>query len=139
MSWASFEKVRASKFPTPSRATASATLNLTSTITDVTGASVTVTLTRTMNYIAWGVFDGEAVIGSSTTLAIGYLAVDGSQQTEQAIFRALTNGERDTVSQVWSGTLAAGSHTLKLQGWSAGSSQFRFNQTHTTLTILWFG
>lgn len=138
MSWASFEKVRASKMPTKSRATCSSTLALTSTITDVTGASVTVTLTRALNYIAWGVFDAQAVVSAAGSTAVGYLAVDGSQLTEQAVYRQLTSGERGTVAQVWDGSLAAGSHTLKLQG-SATAGQFQFNATHTTLTILWFG
>lgn len=131
-------KLYASELPFVSRAVASSLLALTSTITDVPGATVTNVLSRNLNFIAWGVFDTET-LAAATTTAIGYLYIDGAAEAEQALLKDTVSGERATIAQVWTGSLGAGSHTLTLRGSAVVSSQFRFNATHTTLTILWFG
>jgi hypothetical protein len=105
---------------------------------DIPGCSVTVeTEVANARFIAYGVFDMQMVNTSSTT-GVGVLDVDGTDESRQAIFNGLTNGARETVVQVWSGVLAAaGSHTLKLQGFiGAGTTlHVRANTPHTTLTV----
>lgn len=120
-------------------AAASSNLTLSTTETDVPGCSVTVTAqTDSAFYIAWGTFDAQQTSTASLT-AIGSLSVDGTDETRQALFNGLTNGLRATVGQVWSDTLTAGSHTLKLRGQMLSSSGIRFSGTHTSLVVVVFG
>lgn len=120
------------------RAEASAVLGLTTTVTDVTGASVVVSaLAANAKYVCTAVFDCQS-IGTTATTALGILDIDGVDQSEQAIFNQVSaNGLRSTIVQTWEGTLSAGSHTFKLQGQRTGGadSMLRFNALHTTITV----
>lgn len=120
-------------------AVCSSALALTATITDVPGCSVTIeTEAANAVYIAYGVFDMEQLAASTTTIAVGILDVDGTDDTRQAIFQGLADNSRATVAQVWTGVLAsAGSHTFKLQGQRAGGADGvkRVNNVHTSITV----
>lgn len=120
-------------------AVCSSILGLTATITDVPGCEVTIeTEAPNAQFLAFGFFDFEQIAASTTTIAVGILDVDGTDETRQAIFQGLADNSRATPGQCWTGVLAAaGSHTFKLQGQRAGGADSvkRINTTHTTLTV----
>jgi hypothetical protein len=120
-------------------AVCSSALGLTTTITDVAGCEVTVeTEAANAVYIAYGVFDFEQIAAGTTTIAVGILDVDGTDDTRQAIFNGVADNNRATAAQVWTGVLAsAGSHTFKLQGQRAGGADGvkRINNVHTSITV----
>ena len=97
-------------------------LTLTTTETDIPGASVTVTtVADDAVYTVVGVFDMDT---SSTGGGIlqGRLEVAGVTQTEEAHGRGETTG-RDTNVMTWNGTLgAAGEHVFTLRGQRTGAS-----------------
>lgn len=127
--------------PTTYEAVASSDLGIGQTDQDVTGASVTLTTTAANAvYVAEATFDFDSIGTGSTTAAVGFLNVDGVNQTAQAVFQvgAGTANDRGTVTQQWRGTLAsAGSHTLKLRGTTPGSSGngIEINGTHTKVLV----
>lgn len=110
------------------------------TILDIPGATVTFTTTHTNVVVTCtGFFDISAGAVSGIPTAVGYLFVDGSQQSSQATFLATATSGRGTVGQCWTITLgSSGSHTLKLRGASSISSgtTYTFNQIHTTINAL---
>lgn len=120
-------------------AVCSSALGLTTTITDVPGCSVTIETEATNAvYVAYGVFDFEQIAAGTTTIAVGILDVDGTDDTRQAIFNGVADNNRATAAQVWTGVLAsAGSHTFKLQGQRAGGADGvkRINNVHTSITV----
>lgn len=120
-------------------AACSSILGLTTTIQDVPGCEVEIeTEAANARYTVWGFFDMEQIAASTTTIAVGILDVDGTDDTRQAIFQGLADNSRATVGQCWSGVLAsAGVHTFKLQGQRAGGTDGvkRINTTHTTITV----
>jgi hypothetical protein len=120
--------------PVTYQATASSDLAGAATNADVPGATITLTTTAANAvYVAVGVFDYD-LQGTTTVIGTGMLAVDGTNQTAQALFQQGISTDRMTASQVWRGTLAAaGSHTLKLRG--TLPSGMEMNATHTTLTV----
>lgn len=95
---------------------ASSSLALTTTLQDVAGTSVTFTL-PTASVVRVSVtfdFDGNTAV-TAGDIALGYLSVDGSNQTEACLLKFTTNSARSTVSRTFRLVLGAGSHTLKLQ------------------------
>lgn len=114
-------------------ATASASLTVTTTATDIAGATVNITTTAA-NAVAFvtGIFDLQNT-GADTF--VGMLDVDGAIQAGQAIS---SGAGRNTVAQTWVVTLAtAGAHTLKLVGSKVGAaSVVTCNSTHTKITAL---
>jgi hypothetical protein len=120
--------------PTTYQAIATADLAGSVTTTDVTGATVTLTTeTDDAVFVATGVFDFD-LTGAVTTTGQGFLAVDGTRETAEALLGAEVSTDRGTTTQMWRGTLGtAGSHTLKLQGTLPANMEI--NATHTTLTI----
>lgn len=118
-----------------------ADLSLTSTETDVTGASVTVTAqTNSAQYLATAGFRFDKTATASTSFGIGLLNVDGASDAERAIAR-LNSAVVDTrnIAQTWRGTLTAGSHTFKLRGSCVTSSIWSIISTDTKLTVVVFG
>lgn len=123
-------------------ATASGTLTLTSTVTDIAGTSVTFT-TDNPGAIAeiQAVWDLSCSSGAlaATNHAVGAFNVDGVNQGPQALLRTLPNA-RACVTQVYRVVLlSAGSHTFKQRGsTSASAGTIAANATHTcwTATIL---
>ncbi|MEO3923017.1 hypothetical protein ABGB07_03925 [Micromonosporaceae bacterium B7E4] len=128
--------------PVTYEAAASSSLDITdsTTISDITGASVTLT-TAAANAIAIvdGTFDCNVITTNASTLMLGRLNVDGSDQTAQATY-AMDTALRGTVTQTWRVTLAsAGSHTLKLRGSlsaASGRGVFTFQNTKIQIMIL---
>lgn len=128
-------------------AQASSNLVCTTTITDVPGATVTIT-TQVANTVVMvqGVFDFSAINMTAAHVGQGSLAVDGSTVANpKALYTGYTPGVansnfRSTITQVWLVTLAsAGSHTLKLQGsrnLDTGGTTYQIGQNHTTITVL---
>lgn len=120
-------------------ATADANLTLGSSPQDISGTTITLELPD-CTYDAEGTFDVQ-VTSAGTSVFSGILEIDGVAETSAAIW-GFTTAEglvRNTVSQVWSGSLTAGSHTFLLQGdLTVASGISRVNATHTRLLVrLW--
>jgi len=103
---------------------------------DITGATVTFSTTAAnAEYAVYAVFDCAVGTSSASTRMLGRIVTDGSAEPGFGIHE-MDNLDRDTVSAVAKGTLAAaGSHTIKLQGAlsaAAGSGTF---QTFTFLMV----
>jgi hypothetical protein len=121
-------------------AQATSSLNLTSVITDVPGATITFETARpnATVLVTW-VADCN-VIGATITLAIVRLNVDGVNRVRQILMEmpvAATAG-RWTLAQQDVFTLAnAGTHTLKLTGARSGGAdnQIQLVQDHTNLNV----
>lgn len=123
-------------------ANASADLSLTSTITDITGATVTLAAqTDSAFFLAWATFDMDKTSTSaSAVFAEGILDVDGDDQAGEVLAKVnLAAVARMSVARSWSGTLSAGSHTWKLQGQAATSDIWVCRSVHTCLTVIVFG
>lgn len=92
----------------------SATGDLTLTTTaQAATATTTLTLSSPGRYMITGVFDFDQTVSGGNNLAGGALRIDGVDQA-QALFGVTAAGQRATVSQVWEGSLSAGSHTFLL-------------------------
>ena len=141
MPFASGQKLNAARLnalqPTTYEAAASGTLTLGTSLTDVPGASVTLTsLTAGAIYIATAVFDMNITTAAAGQLVEGHLDVDGADQAARAL-KQMGAVDRATVGQEWRGALtAAGSHTLKLRGLKNGASGVATIVTiHTKLQV----
>lgn len=126
-------------FPAVFASACSASVALTTTEADITGATVTFSTTKAnAKYLVIGSFYMSAVVGSAN-VAAGKLNVDGANQAAFANFTGISTNERANVAQSWSGTLAAaGSHTLKLRGVLSAGTGTTVNSTHTTITVYVF-
>jgi hypothetical protein len=124
-------------------ARASDALTLTTTTTDVPGASLTIT-TQMPNtvVVVTAFFDLAASNTTGTDVAVGSLDVDGVSMTGAIIYQMQVAGvsaHRLTAGQQWRVTLAdAGDHTLKLRASRTANTAGTFvvQSTHTTLAVL---
>lgn len=125
--------------PTTYIGVASVDLTLSTTETDVTGATVTFS-TQAANavFVVTGSFDFYASIVSGTTTMQGRCAVDGSSQTGEADATLMTSGSRVPGAKTWRGTLAAsGSHTIKLRGLKdVAAGTYQILSTHTRILVV---
>jgi hypothetical protein len=118
------------------RATANTTVNSGSD-TDITGASLSITPSAASYMIITAVYDID--VATNGDVFLGYLDVDGTNQTPVAVLDAVANGDRKTVAQTWRISLTAAAHTIKLQGARAsGSGSATYNQDHTGFTYFIF-
>jgi hypothetical protein len=108
----------------------------TTTEADLCSVSLTTTKAGAVAFI-WGNFDMQ-VITNGTGAGLGFITIDGSDSSFQAIYAMSTTGLRSTVNLSLVAVLgAAGSHTFKLRGaLSANSGSLTFNATHTHITYL---
>jgi hypothetical protein len=116
-------------------------VNLTSsTVVDITGATFTFTTTATAATCNVSVtFDFQCNTASAGNIAIGFLNVDGTDQTRQVLFDMNSAGARDTVAQHYQFTVGAGTHTIKLRGGllaTAGATAV--NTNHTNVNMICF-
>lgn len=115
-----------------------ATINLAVAAANVPGCLINhTTVTVNAGYTAEIVCDfNESILGANT--CIGELLVDGVLQPAQALFHVAGVGDRATVTQNYSGVLAAaGAHTFQLtvkKALAAGTQQAI--SPHTTLTVI---
>lgn len=137
------QRILAANMPAPytqgAASSGDVTINST-TLTDLTGASITITTrTAAATALVIGTFDMQ-VATTGTAIATGHCIVDGTDQTAQATGSLTTTGQRTTVAQTWTVTLSgATNHTIKLQGLlSAASGSMNFRGTHTKLSIVVF-
>lgn len=97
------DRIVASGLKHPFVVAAAASANLaatTSTVTDITGASVTFnTVQSAASVVIWGVFD-ITTTSAATSTAVGHCSVDGTDQTAQALWQLATATARGTVIQV---------------------------------------
>lgn len=109
------------------------------TLADVPGCSITLTTeTASAAFVAQCIYDYE-ITTSNGGLSSGNLDVDGTTQTEFAVFRfnnTSTNvNNRASIAHTYRGTLgAAGSHTLKLVA-SPSTGHRVFAYSALTVTI----
>ncbi len=105
--------------------------------TDITGATVTFTPSAASYMMVTASFDIS--VGTAGELFLGYLTVDGSQQSAVATFFAAANNDRKTVIQTWRVSLSVASHTIKLQGIrNSGAGSATYNADHTRFTYILF-
>ncbi len=121
-------------------AAATAGLTLSTTATDITGATVTfTTVNDDVDVLIIGTFDAQCNTVSGSTVIQGFCVVDGgAAESGVALFLATASAQRATVVQTWKVTLAAaGSHTIKLQGnKTAAVGTYTIVQTHTKISVL---
>lgn len=75
---------------------------------------ITVTLTAGTKFHVVGVFHFN-ITTAAATVATGSLFVDGVAQSGNAVFSCVSSVASASVTQQWTGTLAAGTHTFELQ------------------------
>ncbi|MEU3318844.1 hypothetical protein [Streptomyces sp. NPDC006785] len=123
--------------PTPYEVTASSNLALTTTETDVPGASINLNTTAANAiYVATGTF-GFDITSSNTNYAEGILHVDGAQASGNARWSGEVNTDFGPGTQQWSGTLAAaGAHTLKLRGSMSSGTGIQLLGAFTRLIVV---
>lgn len=97
---------------------ASANLALTSTVTDITGTSMTVTaLTDDCKWVAMASVHIQRSASASNAFAVCTLSVNGTTQQGEMTCRLNTAIAFDTtLMRAYKGTLTAGTHTFKLRG-----------------------
>lgn len=112
------------------------TAGITTSETDVTGATITLsTAAANAIYQVTGIFYFNE-IATTNNDPQGKLSVDGVVSTRIATFGGQVAGDECTASQVWTGTLAsAGSHTLKLRVVAPAVSQWEIVATHTVIQV----
>lgn len=137
------DALEAARFVAPIQtktAAASATLSLTTSEQDVSGATLTVTtLAANAKALVFAVFNARVVSASASAQINGFLNVDGSTITAPvARFLNTTNSSRATVAQVWEVSLAtAAAHTFKLRGSiSAAGGTYEILAPDTTITVM---
>jgi hypothetical protein len=131
------QSIRAYMLTQIGTAAASASLTLSTTPTDVTGATLTLaTVTANAKYEATITCDIQETV-AGTTVGIGQLVVDGATQTQAALLACNATDDRATVTQVFTGNLAtAGNHTFKIQGSKdIAAGTVIMNLTHTTISV----
>jgi PKD repeat protein len=119
-------------------AAATSVLNLTSTTTDIPGATLTLAVTSTtQRFFAYADFDVQ-VIAATAGNFVGTLVAGGTIQSAQAIYMPpATVGLRSSVGQSYLITgLTPGNVVFKLQGRSVTSGTYRTNAQHTVLTVV---
>lgn len=121
---------------TRGRVRSSGNVSLTSnTITDMTGATITLVLAQDSYVDVFGIFDVQATVANAVFK--GFLNVDGVNDPDTAFYRSNSNNERMCVPMTWGLTLAAGTHTIKLQVQNqTGSGQFDVTQGTTGFTYI---
>ncbi len=103
--------------------------------TDITGATLAITPTVSSKLLVWATFDIGS--GALNDVYVGYLDVDGVNQTRSAILEATSATDRKTVHQSWVVSLTAAAHTVKLQGARAsGAGSATYNANHTGFTYM---
>lgn len=123
--------------PTPYEVTASGNLALTTTETDVPGASIALT-TAAANavYVATGTFSFD-ITSANTNFGEGILHVDGAQASGNARWSGEVTTDFGPAVQQWSGTLAtAGAHTLKLRGVMSAGTGIQLLGAFTRLIVI---
>jgi hypothetical protein len=118
-------------------AVCSSALTVTTTETDVDGASVTFTTAADgAVYVVEGIFDIIVDTASAGVNVLGRCAVDGVPQTASAPYE-MNATDRGPANQVWRGTLgSAGSHTIKLRASKTGAGGVaRVLNINSTLTV----
>jgi hypothetical protein len=120
---------------------ASGNLAMTSTVTDVPGATITLTSqTSSSFYVATITARMDRSTTASTSIGIVRLDVDGSSVAGVLpIQHNVTVAEIFTISKTWTGPLAAGSHTFKVRGSSSTSSIWTVTSGDTNIVVTVYG
>jgi len=103
--------------------------------TDINGATVTFTTDRDLAAVVWATFDFDQIAGGASDIYVGYINVDGTNQTAAASFQPGGN-LREIISQIAVFPLARGSHTVKLRATrQSGTGSLTVNAAHTKFVI----
>lgn len=118
---------------------ATGSLVTTVTLTDIPGASVTITTPEAnAKVMVWGVFDVGTSGVTTGDVFVGYLTVDGVLIPDPQAIYTVPSG-RATITQIWQVILAsAGLHTLKLQANKTANNagSFMVSSLHTTINVM---
>lgn len=117
-------------------ASANSDLTLTTTATLVPNCTITITVDSPAQWKVDGTFDFDMTVAAST-VAQGFLYVDGVAQTEQALFELALTSDRATVGQQWTNTFtASGDHTLELRAAKSANVGTALARTsHTSFVV----
>lgn len=138
--WAAGERLTASKLSTTTlQAAADAILAVTTTVTDIPGATISFTATRDDVLVrVVGVFDCETLGTTAAGIIVARANMDGAEPVGRATFQGQGGEVRGTVTQTWLFTVDQGPHTVKLRAARSGGvdGDTRINPTHTTITAI---
>lgn len=135
-SWVSALQNLANGFFSNDSKACTAALSLTTSLQDITGCSKTFSVVGAHSIaLCFATFDNASTVGTGNNVGVGSLVVDGSLQTGEAHWDDRTS--RTTAYQSWTVSLAAGSHTIKLQAKTGGGTQ-QLQTIHTKLTVIVF-
>lgn len=100
-------------------------------------AGVTLTFTVGQAGLVTASFSGSSNGAGSTTNNVGYAILVDAAIVHQTVSRAATSSVMMGISLSWSGSLAAGSHTIKIQNKTAGGTETLMGATNgpATLTV----
>lgn len=111
------QKTRFADLPAAYNANSSASLTLSTTETDITGATVTISTVRANTVVQIHATYDFRITVIGTNFCRGRVAIDGVTQTGQAVFLAQAAETRNASRIVLTATIvAAGSHIVKLRG-----------------------
>jgi hypothetical protein len=126
------------KFPRTFEASTSADLTLGTASADATGGSVSFTLTATSIVIVACTFDMRLTV-LGTGYCYGQFAVDGVTNGASSLFVAQSVETRVNMARTERLSLAAGAHTIKLQGRKDSSSGTALICAGSTLVVTVYG
>lgn len=111
------QKTRFADLPAVFQAGPNANLTLSTTETDVSGATVTISTVRANTVVQIHASFDIRITTAGTSFCRGRIAIDGVTQARQALFLAQTAETRVAMRCVQTATIAsAGSHIVKLRG-----------------------
>lgn len=140
VAWLAGQRVTASKLSvTTLQAAASSALLPTTTETDIPGATLTFTTTRSnVQVTVIAVADIESIGVAADGIVVVRLDLNGFARSEQVLWQGNGDENRSTCAGVWEFTLTQGTHTVKLTGDRSGGAdgENRINSVHTTITAI---
>lgn len=117
-------------------ASGATTINTTPDV-DITGATVTFSVSVSKTLWIIGTWDCNVTAFTSATAFSGSCYVDGAALTGVAVWTPTANSQRTTISRSWITTVVSGSHTVKLTGrLSAANLTISAAQNNCGLTVV---
>jgi hypothetical protein len=120
------------------QAAATSILTLSTTETDIPGATVNVTTVGVnAKVMVWGTFDFKCVTQSGTIVMEGLCSIGGVTQAESANSLETATNQRHSVASFWLATLATpGTYTIKLRAsQNAAGGSYQAVSPHTKMVV----
>jgi hypothetical protein len=113
----------------------SSAVTLTTSLQDITGATLTIVPAVAEIWIVTSIWDFFWSTANAGNVAVGSTVYDGVQETPQGTFQGNVVG-RATVAQVHRIAATAASHTIKLQAQKTGASGVASAEVHSQIMVL---